>query len=295
MRLGFALPQFGGQAHEIDRVAEFAAAAEADGAASLWVGDRLLATVDPAIGYGGRDGFPAEFDAIADPFALLTVAATATSTPLLGASVLNLPFYPPAVLARSLTAIDRLSGGRLLAGFGLGWSPEEFQAVNVPFTKRGERVDESLAALEQLWTSAEPEYHGKHWTVPASRVALRPARKPPVYLGSYAEAGLRRIGERADGWLPAAVVPGRADAAPLLAARATIDSAATAAGRSPSDVDTVLRFNVAAGVGLDTLAEEIRRLVGETGFEHAFVDLMYVAGDVDTALAAVHRLTAELL
>src|SRR5580658_5725463 len=84
IRLGFALPQFGRLTGDAAQIAGFAAAAERLGAASLWVGDRLISPVDPVIGYGGTDTMPAEFRAIMDPFALLTVAATATSTARLG-------------------------------------------------------------------------------------------------------------------------------------------------------------------------------------------------------------------
>ena len=69
---------------------------------------------------------------------------------------------PPALLGRSLTSIDMISGGRLIAGLGSGWSPDEFQAVGVPMKQRGARLDECLDVLETMWTENPAEHHGKH-------------------------------------------------------------------------------------------------------------------------------------
>lgn len=124
--LGFTLPQFGKFAR-VDLI-RFAVSAERLGAASLWVGDRLLAPVSPLIGVDGTDKVPRPFRSSFDPFVALSVAAAVTTTPLLGSSVLVAPWYPPVQLARQLTSIDVVSEGRLIAGLGIGWSPEEFEA-----------------------------------------------------------------------------------------------------------------------------------------------------------------------
>ena len=278
LRLGFALPQFGRLAEAGD-VARFASAAEEMGAASLWVGDRLLAAVDPVVGYGGRDTIPVEFRRILDPFAVMTIAATATSTATIGSDVLNLPWYPPALLARSLTTIDQLSGGRLVAGFGIGWSPDEYVAAGVPWSARGARLDDYLTALDALWTASPVAHDGPYTTVPAAHVDLKPARRPPVYLGGRAPAALARIARRADGWLPVARVPGRFDAADFRAQQ-----------ESFGDLPAVLRVNVAAGSSVDAVAEVVTA-AGDAGVEDVFVDLMYLASDVDHAL----ELASELL
>lgn len=282
MRIGFALPQWGAQARHADRIAGFAGEAERLGAASLWVGDRLIAPVDPSVGYGGGPGIPAEFNARLDPFALLTVAATATESALLGTNVLNLPWYPPAFLARSLTTIDLLSGGRLLPGFGIGWSPEEYTAMGIPFRDRGHRLDEGLDALATLTRDDPAEHHGKHWQVPRTHVGL--TARLPVYLGGYSTAALRRVGARADGWLPAILV-GRKNLAQLLAGqRAPVDDAARAAGRDPSTVDTVLRVNAPRRATLPMITDTIAEVVQATGIDHVFVDFAYLAEHPDQAL-----------
>lgn len=92
------MPQYGEAAHA--ELARFASTAEELGADSLWVGDRLLAAVQPAVGYAGTDTIPEEFRTGIDPLIALAVAATATSRARLGASVFVAPWYPPVQLAR---------------------------------------------------------------------------------------------------------------------------------------------------------------------------------------------------
>src|ERR1041384_7830596 len=114
MKIGFTLPQTGARAAQAAQVARYASEAEQLGADSLWVIDRLLSPVDPKIGYNGADTFPPEFKAILDPFVLMGVAASATTRALVGSNILNTPWYPPALLARTLTTLDLVSGGRLV-------------------------------------------------------------------------------------------------------------------------------------------------------------------------------------
>ncbi len=290
--LGFALPQFGASARQAPGdLARFAATAEQCGAGSLWVGDRLLAAVHPSVGYAGSDTVPEQFRACLDPFTALTVAATATSTARLGSSVFVAPWYPPVQLARQLTSIDVVSGGRLWPGFGLGWSPEEYQAAGAPFARRGGQLDELLTVLDALWRTDPVAHAGDRWSVPPSWVGLKPVQRPrpPVYLASFAPSGLRRIGERADGWLPAVALPGDIPFEWLAAQRAVIDEAARAAGRDPAGIDTQVRVNVAAGTPVERVAEAVR-VLGDRGYPDCFVDLLYVADTVDAHLQRAQEL-----
>ncbi|BAU88381.1 hydride transferase [Streptomyces laurentii] len=288
MKLGFALPQFHRQAFEVARTAEFAAAVEEAGAASLWVGDRNLAAVNPVVGYGGRGTtIPEELNPAADPFVLLGVAASATRRVLLGSHVIVAPLYPPVQLARSLTTVDLISGGRLLPGFGIGWSPEEFQAAGLDFARRGARMDELLDALDVLWTEDPAGYEGAQLSVPAHHSPLKPARRPrpPFYLGALSERALRRVARRGDGWLPLCVVPSYVDIDGLLAQRALLDRLTREAGRDPEVIDTVLRVNINAGTATSLVADTVRRVHERTGIDHFMIDSMYDADSVDAALA----------
>lgn len=175
--VGCTLPQFGELAHA--DVAAFAAATEQLGVDSLWVADRLLAPVDPtALHAGMRGAIPEHYRTIADPLIALTVAATVTTTVRLGASVLVGPWYPPVQLARQLTTIDAVSDGRLLPGFGVGWSPDEYCASGARFEDRGALLDELLDVLIALWTTSPVEHQGVHWSIPPSWVDFKPVQRP---------------------------------------------------------------------------------------------------------------------
>ena len=287
--LGFALPQYGPSARA--DIVRFAAAAEQMGADSLWVGDRLIAPVDPSVGYAGSDTIPEQFRTGFDPFIALALAAAVTERVALGASVLVAPWYAPAVLARQLTALDVASGGRLRPGFGIGWSPEEFAAAGAPFRRRGAQLDEMLDALDAIWTTNPASHDGEHWTLPPSWIGLKPEQspRPPIYLSAMTPASLKRVGERADGWLPVALVPGFVMPDVLTMQRQTIDEAARAAGRDPADIDTVVRINVSEGATPDDVAEAVR-VLADGGYDNVFVDLMYVAADTDDYLRWAQRL-----
>ncbi|MGZ3144781.1 LLM class flavin-dependent oxidoreductase [Lentzea chajnantorensis] len=161
MKIGSTLPQAGTAARQVQRAGRYASEGERLGADSLWVIDRLLAPVAPTAGHNGAGTFPDEFRAVLDPFVLLSIAAMATERVLIGSNVLNAPWYPPVVLGRALTSLDVLSDGRLVPGLGIGWSPDEFTAVNVAMSERGSRLDETLDVLDQLWTPGPAEYRGR--------------------------------------------------------------------------------------------------------------------------------------
>lgn len=290
--LGFAVPQFGEAAYA--ELARFASTAEELGADSLWVGDRLLAAVQPTVGYAGKDTIPGQFRTGIDPFIALAVAATATTRARLGASVFVAPWYPPVQLARQLTSLDVVSGGRLIPGFGIGWSPEEYQAAGAPFRRRGAQLDELLDALEQLWTTSPVAHQGERWSIPASWVNLKPVQqpRPPIYLGAFSSAGLKRVGERADGWMAVVQVPGGVNLDMLAWQRKKIDDAARAAGRDPSAIDACVRINVAEDTSVEPVAEAVK-VLADNGYPDVFVDLIYVATTTDSHLDWVERLLAS--
>lgn len=287
VKIGFSLPQHGSQARQGAQAARFAAALEAAGADSLWVGERVLAATAPSVGYAGKDTIPEEFDSVLDPFVLLGIAAAVTERVRLGTNVLIAPLHRAAFLARSLTTLDVVSGGRLVPGFGIGWSPEEYEAAGVPFAQRGARLEETLDALEAIWTTDPAGYRGRFVTVPEHRSALATVQRPrpPIWLGSFRPAGLARVGRRADGWLPVAPVPGPPGwGKQLLKLRAMVDQAAEAAGRDPGAIGTIVRVNVAAGATAAAIADTIEQVAADTGFDDFFIDLMYVTDAVDGML-----------
>ncbi|WP_028662076.1 TIGR03619 family F420-dependent LLM class oxidoreductase [Saccharomonospora saliphila] len=292
MKIGFTLPQIGPLGREAGEVMRFAEEAERLGADSLWVADRLLAPVEPTVGYAGGDTIPDVFHDVLDPFAVMSAAAAVTERVEIGTNVLVASWYAPAVLARSMTTIDRLSGGRLIVGLGTGWSPEEYRAAGVPMHERGARLDECLDILQAWWSDNPVVYSGKHWTVPASRVDLKPARepRPPVYLGGFAPAATRRVAQRADGWLPVHVPEwGRFDPAAVTGPLTRIRELARDAGRDPSELGVVLRVYPGSAASLDGVLDTVALARSDGAIEHAFVELMNVAHTVDHALEVVDR------
>jgi probable F420-dependent oxidoreductase len=285
-RLGLALPQYGNLA-EPAAVAGFATAAEDLGYGSLWVGDRILAPLEPTDLYPGggtpEHPYPTEFETFADPFTTLATAAAVTRTVRLGMSALTGPVYSPVLLARALTSLDLASSGRLDVGLGLGWLREEYFATGVPWAGRGRRLDDVLDALEALWTGNPAEHEGPQWRIAPSTVGLRPAQdpRPPVLLGGFSPLALARVGRRADGWL-AGWMPRQH----LTGLWSVAREAAEQAGRDPGALRRVLRINPRAGTAVESVSDVLPCLdvAHEEGISEVLVDLHYVAKDVGHAL-----------
>ena len=205
MRVGYFLPQIGPVAapHALVRVAQ---QAEALGYDSLWVADRVLYPLAPRTPYPETpDGLlPPAYKVVFDPVQTLTFVAAHTSRIALGTCVLNMPFYNPVLLARQLTTLDVLSGGRLQVGLGQGWSKDEFAAVGASFHGRGRRANEFLQVLKAIWTTDPVEFHGEFFEIPHSIIQPKPVRTPhpPIWLGADAPAAMQRAATLADGWYP---------------------------------------------------------------------------------------------
>ncbi|ANI37866.1 TIGR03619 family F420-dependent LLM class oxidoreductase [Mycolicibacterium vaccae] len=115
-----------------------------------------------------------------------------------------LPLQHPVVLAKALSTADWMSGGRIMATFGVGWDAEEFEVLGVPFHKRGRLADEYLAAIVELWTSEHPRFDGEFVTFANIAFEPKPVQKPciPIWIGGDADAPLRRAARWATGWIP---------------------------------------------------------------------------------------------
>jgi probable F420-dependent oxidoreductase len=207
MRFGFALPQIGSVAGPEALVA-VAKRAEDLGYDCLWVLDRILWPTNPRAPYPIGDGsLPVQYKNVLDPMETLTFAAAHTSRIALGTGVLNLPWYNPILLARQLTTLDVLSAGRLRLGFGIGWSPDEYEAAGVAWEERGKRADESIQVLKKIWTTDPVEVQGKYYRIPKSFIGPKPLQKPhpPIYMAAFAHSALKRVATEADGWFPVGI------------------------------------------------------------------------------------------
>lgn len=210
MKIGLVLPQAGQQATR-ENVIQMAKNAESEGFDSLWVFERLLWPINPQTPYVATpDGsLPIEYQIMLDPLETLTYVAANTNKIALGTSVIDMLFHNPVILARRLATLDILSEGRSIAGFGIGWSKDEYQASNIPFQNRGKRADEFVQVLKRIWTDDVVEFKGKYYSIPASKIGPKPIQKPhpPVYLGGFSPNTFSRIvNYDTNGWL--AVVGG---------------------------------------------------------------------------------------
>ena len=245
MRVGVSLPNLGLSATP-DALVRGAQHAEQLGYDTLWTADRLLYPVHPRDPYPATpDGsLPEYYKNVLDPLESLAFAAAHTRTIGLGTSIIAIPFYNPVVLARRLTTIDILSGGRLRVGFGLGWSHDEFEAVGASLKGRGARADEFLQVLNAVWSTNPVEFHGTFFSVPRSFIGPKPVQqpRPPIFMAAYTAAALKRVATYADGWQPnGAILLGE-----MPRMLAELRAGAAAAGRDPS----AMLLNVVATIAL---------------------------------------------
>ncbi len=242
MRIGLSIPQIGSLA-DPDTITSVARAAEAAGYDSLWVMDRLLAPLEPRSSYPGTpDGdLPPEHRLVLDPLAVLGMASAVTEHMRLGTNVLVAPWYPPILLARSLTTLDRLSRGRLVVGFGLGWSEDEYEAAGVPMRELGTRLDEILDVLEGIWADEVVAHDGRFTRIAPSTVEPKPVQRPRplLHLAAFTPRGLDRIARRADGWLPVGLPH---DVLSMM--WSDLRDRAAAYGRDPDALELIVRANV---------------------------------------------------
>jgi probable F420-dependent oxidoreductase len=183
-----------------------ATAAENAGFESLWTVEHVLVPIGYQSEYpydksgkmpGGETiDFP-------DPLVWLSYVAACTSTIELATGILIVPQRNPAVLAKEVATLDKLSGGRMVLGVGVGWLEEEFEALGVPFAQRGRRLDDYVAAMRQLWASDDASYAGEFANF--SSVVSRPRPLDdavPIVVGGHSEAAARRAGRLGDGFFP---------------------------------------------------------------------------------------------
>jgi len=187
-------------------VAAIARAAEASGFDSIWVGEHVVMPARQRQDYPGaaenRIG-PRDTGTLPDPLEWLSFVAGATERILLGTAILLLPLHNPLVMAKRLSTLDRLSGGRVRLGIGLGWSEAEYEAVGVDFRTRGRRCDENVRAMREVWARSPAGYEGELFRFdPVHSLPQPAAGAVPILVGGDSEAAARRAGRIGDGYFP---------------------------------------------------------------------------------------------
>jgi probable F420-dependent oxidoreductase len=141
-------------------------------------------------------------DHFVDPLIALSFVAAATTKIRLGTGVNILTQTNPLYLAKQVSSIDHLSGGRMMLGIGVGWLKEEFHALGVPFDRRGARADEYLDAMRQAWSGETVDLRGDFVDWLGFKMLPRPVQQPgvPIIVGGTSDAAIRRVVSRGDGW-----------------------------------------------------------------------------------------------
>ncbi len=242
MNLGFALPQIAGFASRENMISG-ANRAEELGFDSVWVLDRLMWPEQPKAPYpASPDGsLPEQFKRTLDPLDTLSFVAGITDKVTLGTNIINLPYYNPVLLARRVASLDVLSGGRARLGLGVGWSPDEYEAVGTPFSNRGKRADEAVQVMKAVWGADPVAFEGEFYHVAKSTIGLKPIQDPhpPIYMAAYSPRAMQRAALYSDGWAAAGI--------PLEGLEqmfGAIKAMAAEAGRRADALELVVRANV---------------------------------------------------
>jgi probable F420-dependent oxidoreductase len=179
---------------EPETLARRARAAQDAGFEALWVGDHIALPVD-------ESGDPATQQRL-EAVVALTYLAALTTRIRLGFGVIVLPQRQPVLLAKQLSSIDFLSGGRLTVGIGVGWVEPELTALGVSMAERAARTDEYLAAMRVLWDEPTPSFAGEFVSFAGVVQRPRPVQRPhpPIVIGGHAPAALRRAVCSGNGW-----------------------------------------------------------------------------------------------
>ncbi|MET8637442.1 LLM class F420-dependent oxidoreductase [Streptomyces sp. NPDC004074] len=298
-RLGLGLPQ--NKQYDIGRdVPDVARAAEEMGYESLWVYERALFPLDSSQGLYGVEGlpWPESYRGVAEPLVTLTLAAAATRRARLGTSVLVAPLHVPFQLAKAFATLDAASGGRVVAGFGTGWSLDEYAAAAVrPFEQRGKALDEVIDVCRAVWGADPVSYEGTVTKLSSVAVAPKPARPIPILLAASNNRALRRLVDKADGWLPVSVGAER-----IAAQWRELQDLAAERGRV-TPLQTVLRVNASYSAkaydgadralfqgDVDQIVEDLAAHA-EVGLDEILIDLQTStrdAGELKDVAAAVY-------
>ena len=228
--LGFATPE-GARA--------LALAAEEAGLDSLWTVEHVVVPSGYESSYPySKDGkMPGGEDfAIPDPLVWLAYVAGVSSTIRLATGVAILPQRNVVYTAKEVATLDQMSGGRVSLGVGAGWLREEFDALGVPFERRGARLDEYIRALRTLWSEDKPTFRGEFVDFTDAICRPQPVGKHvPIVVGGHTERAARRAGELGDGFFP-----GRSKPEDLAGLLAVMRRSAEEAGRDADAIEVTV-------------------------------------------------------
>jgi probable F420-dependent oxidoreductase len=237
---------------------------------SLWVGGHVAST-NPS------------------PEAMVQLAqlAALTSRVRIGTSILLLPLYPPAIVAKQIADLDRATGGRVTLGVGVGGEyPQEFRACQIPVSERGARTDEAIPLLRRLWSGAEQSHAGRYYSMEEVRIHPAPVQPngPPIIVAGRKERAMQRAVALGDGWMPYLYSARRyADSVQ------TIRSLADESGRDLSDFEWFAFVFVNVDDDAELAKEEAAEFLGGNYSQdfHSMLARIAVAGSPDDVVSGL--------
>ena len=243
-----------------DEVAEMCRRAEATGADSLWAVDHLY--------------WPSP---VGEAFTTLAVAAFATTRPMLGTCVLQLPLRPSSVVAKQATALQLLSGGRFILGLGVGIHEPEYRRAGIDYRRRGQLMDEGVAGLRQAWAGPDAGSADDYVQEPASAPV-------PLWFGGSSDAARKRAAAVGDGWVPLFLSPEQ-----YVPALAALRRETAEAGRDPEAVQAGVVVFACIGDDERAPVEGAQWLSDFYGLPTKAFQRHLVAGSPDACAAALDR------
>lgn len=251
---------------------EICKTAEKVGFESVWGGEHVVIpdTIVSKYPYTADGKIPAEPETpIPDPLIWLAYVAAAAPTLRLGTCILIVPQRNPLVLAKELATLDQLSNGRVELGLGVGWLEQEFDALGVPWARRGARNDEYIAAMRALWSGPHAEFHGEFVDFAPATCSPRPVNgNIPVIVGGDSDAALRRAVRIADGFFP-----GEGDFERLQALLGRLRQTAEKADRDPDSI----AINAMFGAQMMNPVEGVEQMAS-AGVDRIMIPAFFFAG-----------------
>jgi probable F420-dependent oxidoreductase len=258
--------------------------AEELGFESVWTFEHVIIPLSYESKYPynatGKMGAPPETNFV-DPLIALTAIAANTTTLRLGTGVNILSQTNPLLMAKQVASIDFLSGGRMMLGVGIGWLREEFDAMGVPFDRRGARFDDYVQAMRKVWSGEVVEHESEFLSWHGFKSYPVPVQKPlPVIMGGDKGKIYERIARHGDGWY----IPG-SDPAELASKLAGLREVCEQVGRNFEEIEITCMWPGAGGV------EGVRALE-EAGVHRAVLPAMVFGAD---PVAAMRRVSDDII
>jgi len=195
-----------------DKMIGLAQKAEEVGVESVWTFEHAIVPLDYASKYpyspNGKMGATPETNFV-DPLIALTAIAATTQKIRLGTGVNILPQTNPLTLAKQAASLDLVSNGRFMLGVGIGWLREEFDAMGVPFERRGARFDDYIEAMKKVWTGDEVDHKSDFLNWQGFKSNPTPVQKPhlPIIMGGTKGKAYERVAKHGQGWFSPTVAP----------------------------------------------------------------------------------------